>query len=78
MKIYQLVFAVIYFSSSLLAQQEIRSISRLSKDDNTKFTSVGNIGITITNFGTYGHGFALMASESINGISKGKWYRAYI
>lgn len=59
MKIYQLVFAFIYISSSLLAQQEIRSISRLSKDDNTKFTSVGNIGITITNFGTYGHGFAL-------------------
>ena len=28
-------------------------------DDNTKFTNVGNIGLTITNFGTYGHGFVL-------------------
>ena len=27
-------------------------------DDNTKYTSVGNVGLTITNFGTYGHGFS--------------------
>ncbi len=26
-------------------------------DDNSKFTNVGNFGLTITNFGTYGHGF---------------------
>ncbi|MBE2279794.1 MAG: hypothetical protein IAE91_05335 [Ignavibacteriaceae bacterium] len=32
-------------------------LSKSLKDDNTKFTNVGNIGITITNFGTYGHGF---------------------
>ncbi|NNG28015.1 MAG: hypothetical protein HKM87_10845 [Ignavibacteriaceae bacterium] len=32
-------------------------------DDNSKFTNVGNIGITITNFGTYGHGFVLWPDQ---------------
>lgn len=32
-------------------------------DDNSKYTNVGNIGITITNFGTYGHGFALWPKQ---------------
>ena len=27
-------------------------------DDNTKFTNIGNIGLTITNFGMFGNGFA--------------------
>jgi hypothetical protein len=26
-------------------------------DDNSKYTNVGNIGLTVTNFGTYGNGF---------------------
>jgi hypothetical protein len=30
---------------------------KILDDDATKFTDVGNIGITVTNFGTYGHGF---------------------
>lgn len=32
-------------------------------DDNSKWTNVGNIGITVTNFGTYGHGFALWPEQ---------------
>ncbi|MCX7878009.1 MAG: hypothetical protein N2510_05125, partial [Ignavibacteria bacterium] len=32
-------------------------------DDVTKFTNVGSIGLTITNFGTIGHGFTLWPSQ---------------
>lgn len=32
-------------------------------DDNTKYTNVGNFGLTITNFGTYGHGFVLWPQQ---------------
>jgi hypothetical protein len=34
---------------------------KILDDDNSKYTNVGNIGITVTNFGTYGNGF-------VNGI----------
>ncbi|MEE9431412.1 MAG: hypothetical protein V3V16_10250 [Melioribacteraceae bacterium] len=43
---------------SLLAQTSQESLNKTLDDDNTKFTNVGNIGITLTNFGTYGHGFS--------------------
>ncbi|MBU2445765.1 MAG: hypothetical protein KJ666_09370, partial [Bacteroidetes bacterium] len=36
-----------------------QKMNKQLKDDNSKFTNVGNIGITITNFGMYGHGFTL-------------------
>ncbi len=32
-------------------------------DDNSKYTNVGNIGLTVTNFGTYGHGFSLWPDQ---------------
>lgn len=44
---------------NLLNAQEFQKLSKVLKDDNSKFTSVGNIGLTITNFGMYGHGFTL-------------------
>ena len=31
---------------------------KILDDDNSKYTNVGNIGLTVTNFGTYGHGFS--------------------
>ncbi len=34
-----------------------KRIAKILDDDNSKFTNIGNIGITITNFGTYGHAF---------------------
>ena len=30
---------------------------KVLNDDDSKYTNVGNIGLTVTNFGTYGHGF---------------------
>lgn len=38
---------------------EDRRFPKILDDDNSKYTNVGNIGITVTNFGTYGHGFVL-------------------
>ncbi len=32
--------------------------NKILDDDNSKYTNIGNIGLTITNFGTYGHGFS--------------------
>jgi hypothetical protein len=44
--------SVFYCSGSLIAD-----------DDVSKFTNVGNIGLTITNFGTLGHGFTLWPGQ---------------
>ena len=35
----------------------------LADDDNSHYTNVGNIGLTITNFGTIGHGFTLWPQQ---------------
>lgn len=50
-----LLFILVLGANIIFAQTN--RLSKSLKDDNTKFTNVGNIGITITNFGTYGHGF---------------------
>jgi len=34
------------------------ALQKTLDDDNSKYTNIGNIGLTITNFGTYGHGFS--------------------
>lgn len=38
-------------------------LSKSLTDDNSKFTNIGNAGLTITNFGTYGHGFSLWPQQ---------------
>ena len=39
------------------------SLSKTGGDDNTKFTRIGNIAITVTNFGSIGHGFRLWPQQ---------------
>jgi len=51
-------FSCFVFFQVVFAQKQNPFFKQLD-DDNTKFTNVGNIGLTITNFGTYGHGFVL-------------------
>jgi hypothetical protein len=53
----------ISLSFSVLAQESQTILSKPMDDDNSKFTSVGNIGLTVTNFGTYGHGFSLWPDQ---------------
>ena len=40
-----------------------RTLNKKSDDDNSKYTNIGNIGLTVTNFGTYGHGFSLWPQQ---------------
>jgi hypothetical protein len=47
----------------LSAQQGIGKIGKTMDDDNSHYTNVGNIGLTITNFGMYGHGFSLWPKQ---------------
>ncbi len=45
------------------APDDDRRLPKELDDDNSKFTNVGNIGLTITNFGMYGHGFSLWPQQ---------------
>ena len=47
-----------YFIPNLEAQQDAR-FYKPTVDDDTKFTTTGSIGLTISNFGTFGDGFAI-------------------
>ncbi len=49
----------LYCCSPLLYAQTNPPLAKSAGDDNTKYTNVGNIGITVTNFGVIGHGFRL-------------------
>jgi len=53
----------ISLSISVIAQENQVILQKPMDDDNSKFTNVGNIGLTITNFGTYGHGFSLWPDQ---------------
>ncbi len=41
----------------------LTSLPKQTIDDNTKFTKAGNISITISNFGAFGHGFRLWPQQ---------------
>ena len=58
-----LLILFIISSTILLAQSSQDRLNKTLDDDNTKYTNVGNIGLTITNFGTYGHGFSLWPEQ---------------
>jgi hypothetical protein len=62
MKKFLLLF-LICSSFVALAQTSQQRLNKALDDDNTKSTDVGNIGLTITNFGTYGHGFSLWPQQ---------------
>ena len=53
----------IAFSYQIIAQENQTSLQKTLDDDNSKYTNVGNIGLTVTNFGTYGTGFALWPDQ---------------
>ena len=58
-----LLVAFSVLSFQILAQTSSERLSKTLADDNTNYTNVGNIGLTITNFGTYGHGFSLWPQQ---------------
>ena len=56
-----ILFLLISFSIFAIAQENQRHLQKTLDDDGSKFTTIGNIGLTVTNFGTYGNGFSSMA-----------------
>lgn len=57
-----LVLLPLLFPNNLLSQaQQPSGVAKPTVDDDTRFTTVGSIGLTITNFGTIGDGFAVQA-----------------
>lgn len=82
------LFIILSGAQLINAQQQVKKINKTLDDDNTKYTNVGNIGLTITNFGTYGHGFSLWPDQPSceyplgSGIEHifdgGLWIGAYI
>lgn len=60
-KLFLTILFLLTTNAFLYPQQQI--LNKQLDDDNSKYTNVGNIGLTITNFGTYGHGFSLWPQQ---------------
>lgn len=62
-KLTYLIAITCYLIPTLLLGQQVerptKPMFKASIDDNTKYTTIGNIGLTITNFGTFGDGFVI-------------------
>ncbi|HCY77367.1 MAG TPA: hypothetical protein DHV28_15730 [Ignavibacteriales bacterium] len=58
-----LLLSQILFSINISAQENQTILQKPMDDDNSKYTTVGNIGLTLTNFGTYGNGFSLWPDQ---------------
>ncbi len=58
-----LLTALFLFSFTSEHDEKTSHLNKLLKDDNSRYTNVGNIGITVTNFGTIGHGFGLWPQQ---------------
>ncbi len=54
------IFVALAITFSAYGQEKVY---KTHTDDNSKYTNEGNVGLTITNFGTYGHGFSLWPDQ---------------
>ncbi|MBM4175608.1 MAG: hypothetical protein FJ213_05460 [Ignavibacteria bacterium] len=63
MKLKIIFIPIIIFSLGFIPNDDSQKLSKIVKDDNSKYTKIGNIGLTITNFGMYGHGFTLWPAQ---------------
>ncbi len=50
---------ILSFQVNLLYSQKDPRLNKLLVDDATKFTTAGSIGLTVSNYGTFGDGFAV-------------------
>ena len=62
----KLIVFILVFSNFILAQQREPYQIQIASDEYDKFTSVGNLGMTITNFGILGNGWNRMEDGSIH------------
>lgn len=58
-----LISVSIILMAFMNAPDDEKKFAKKLDDDNSKYTNVGNAGITVTNFGTYGHGFSLWPEQ---------------
>jgi hypothetical protein len=58
-----ILLIAISFLPKVIAQDTQAKLNKTLDDDNSKYTDVGNIGLTVTNFGMYGNGFALWPQQ---------------
>jgi hypothetical protein len=63
LSIRRILLITIFSSINLLLGQENARIAKITTDDNSKYTNVGNIAITVTNFGVIGNGFVLWPTQ---------------
>jgi hypothetical protein len=56
---YCIYFLPLFLCAFTFNSGDDKRFTKKLDDDNSKFTSIGNIGLTLTNFGMYGHGFSL-------------------
>ncbi len=61
----KLLLLIIILASFIFTFGQDGGNKKLNKklDDESKYTSIGNIGLTVTNFGMYGNGFALWPQQ---------------
>ncbi len=57
-----LVLALVVWANGVWGQG--RTLRKGALDDDSKFTNVGNIGLTVTNYGTFGNGFSIPGQPS--------------
>ena len=56
------IFSLLLFTFSFHSGDD-KKFPKILDDDNSQYTDVGNIRLTVTNFGTYGHGFTLWPQQ---------------
>ncbi len=59
---YSLLFFLFWGNAYSQVNTDVK-LPKILDDDNSKYTNIGNIGLTVTNFGTYGHGFVLWPDQ---------------
>jgi hypothetical protein len=61
---FRFLFILLSLSASVFIHPgDGNKLNKTTDDDNSKYTNVGNIGLTVTNFGMYGNGFALWPQQ---------------
>ena len=58
-----ILLSLTFYSFLLNPGDDNKKFPKTLDDDNSKYTNIGNIGITVTNFGTYGNGFVLWPDQ---------------
>jgi len=62
-KLLFLIISIIFIAFTPASEDDHYRIHKVSDDDDSHYTDVGNIALTVTNFGTYGHAFSFWPEQ---------------